>query len=373
MKILFYLHNLWDISATTRLSVDLANYLSQNFGIQIDFAVNKRIKNDIKDLPFNLHVLNKKGEIGKALALKELIDNNNYDIVLAYMLTQNIILSISKMLSKRKNKTVFLGSVHNSDNYMENKEFYKIPYRFLMKKIYENLDGVIAVSSTVKDDINKAFFVNREKIKVIYNYIDVKKIRSLAKESLSPKEKEIFKNPVVINVGRVEVQKGQIYLIEAFKQIKEAVPQAKLVIIGDGSQRSTLENKIKKLKLEKDVFLFGYKKNPFKYIALSKVFAFPSLWEGVGNVVLEAQALGIPVVAFNSLGGHIDVLKDSGILVESKNVSILAKEILKLLINENLWEKYSLLSIENINKYTVEKKAKEYYQYFSEKLKEKLK
>lgn len=371
MRVLFYLHNLWDISATTRLSVDLANVLKEKFDVDIEFAVNKKIENDVKNLPFKLHVLNRKGEIGKALALKDLIKKKKYDLVLSYMLTQNIILSITKTFLNNYEKTVFLGSVHNSDNYMGNKQWYKLPYRYLMKKIYENLDGIIVVSKAVEEDVSKAFFVKREKLKIIYNYIDIQKIRSLAQESITSEEEKIFKNPVVINVGRVEIQKGQEYLIKAFKKVKEKIPESNLVIIGDGSQMQNLKNLTRSLNIEKDTYFFGYKSNPFKYVARAKVFAFPSLWEGVGNVVLEAQSLGIPVIAFNSQGGHVDVLKNSGILVPEKNVDKLSENIVRILQDENLREQYSKLALENIKNYSVEKKAEEYFNYFKEKIREK--
>lgn len=371
MKVLFYLHNLWDISATTRLAVDLATALQDQYETQVDFAVSKRIPNDIKDLPFNLFVLNRKGEIGKALGLKDLIEKREYDVVLSYMLTQNIILSMSKLFLNKKVKTVFLGSVHNSDNYMGNKQFYKLPYRYLMKKIYENLDGIIAVSKAVKEDLKRAFFINDEKLKVIYNYIDLEKINRLALEDLSSEERDIFRSPVVINVGRVETQKGQKYLIKAFKKVKEKIPEANLVIIGDGSLTPALKNLAKDLNIEKDTYFLGYKSNPFKYVARSKVFAFPSLWEGVGNVILEAQALGIPVVSFNSQGGHVDVLKSSGILVPEKDVDKFSENIIKVLEDENLRKHYSRLAIENAKNYSVEKKAEEYFNYFREKINEK--
>ncbi len=368
MNILFYLHNLWEISATTRLAYDLAIVLRDRFNVNIEFAVNKRIHNDIKNLPFKLYVLNRKGEFGKAQGLRDIIGNNKYDVVFSYMLTQNVILSISKFLSSNK-KTVYIGSVHNSDNFMENKEFYKFPYRILMKRIYENLDGIVVVSEAVKEDVNKAFFVKKEKMKVIYNYINIEKIKRLAQSEIP--EKDIFRNPVIINVGRVEEQKGQEYLIRAFRIVKQEIPQAKLVIIGDGSLTSRLKNLSKNLNIHKDVHFFGYKENPFKYVAKAKVFAFPSLWEGVGNVVLEAQALGIPVVAFDSQGGHVDVLKNSGILVPLKDVRKLAENLIEILKNTEKWEKYSELSLKNIQNYSVNKKAEEYYNYFLEKIKEK--
>ena len=370
MKILFYLHNLWKLSATTKLAVDLAIGLRNKYKVNIEFAISKRVENDINSLPFKIHTLNRKGELGKALALKNLIQNNNYDIVFSYMLTQNIILSLAKFMLPKDIKTVFIGSVHNSDNYLKLNSIWKTPYRYLMKKIYENLDLIIVVSKIVEDDVNKAFFVNKSKLKVIYNYINIESIKNLAQEPLLEKEMEIFKNPVIINVGRMETQKGQEFLIKAFALIKQRIQNAKLVILGDGTLRNKLTNLAKDLNVLEDVYMLGFVNNPYKYLKYSKVFLFPSLWEGVGNVVLEAQALGIPIVAFNSRGGHVDVLKNSGILVPNKDYKSLAENAISLLENENLCNKYKNLSIENSLNYSVDKKVREYYEVFMEKLEE---
>ncbi|WP_457643787.1 glycosyltransferase [Persephonella sp.] len=367
MKILFYLHNLWEISATTRLAVDLATVLKDKYSADIEFAVNKINQDDIKNLPFKRHVLNRKGEFGKARAIRELVEQNNYDVVMSYMLTQNIILSIAKWMAGQ-NSTVYIGSVHNSDNFMKNSSVLKLPYRYLMKKLYENLDGIIVVSKAVEEDVHRAYLVNKNKMKVIYNYIDIEKIRRLTLEPLSEKETEFFSRPVVINVGRMETQKGQEYLIRAFRLIKDEIPEAGLAILGDGSLKNKLEELARSLDIQSDVYMPGYVENPFKYMKHSKIFAFPSLWEGVGNVVLEAQAVGLPVVAFNSQGGHVDVLKDSGILVPERDHIKMAEEIISLLKDKSRWQIYSNLSLDNIKNYSVERKAEEYYRYFMQKM-----
>ncbi len=371
MKILFYSHNLWKISSTAKLAVDLANKLKEKYDLDVRFVVSKNSEDDI-DINFQKYVLNRKGEIGKALGLKEILERENFDIVFSYMLTQNIILSLTKYLGNF-DRTVFIGSVHYVDNYKKNTSWYKYPYRLLIKKLYSNLDKVLAVSNFVKEDLKKTFFLDEEKIEVIQNFINTERVKKLAEEPLSEVEKQIFINPVVINVGRLEVEKGQIYLIRAFKKVVSYIKNAKLVIVGDGSQRKILEEEIKKLGLNNSVYILGYKNNPYKYLKNSKLFVLPSLLEGSSIVILEAQTLGLPIIAFNSYGGHLEVLGDSGIKIDEKDITSLANSIIRVLTDKDSYQRYKNLSLNNIEKFSVNRKAEEYLQFFKELKKRKVK
>ncbi|RUM59917.1 MAG: hypothetical protein DSY66_05265 [Persephonella sp.] len=363
MKVLFYSHNLWKISSTAKLSVDLANKLKEKYDLDIRFVISKKSDNDL-EVNFPIYHLKRKGEIGKALGLKDLIQREKFDIVFSYMLTQNIILSLAKYFSKYK-KTAFVGSVHYIDNYEKTNSWYKYPYRLLIKKLYSNLDKVVAVSNYVKEDLKRAFFLDDKKIEVIQNFIDLDRVKRLSAEPITEKEKNIFREDVIINVGRLEIEKGQIYLVRAFKKVNELRKNTKLVIIGDGSQREIIEAEVKKLNLENSVYLLGYKTNPYKYIKYSKLFVLPSLLEGSSIVGLEAQTLGLPVVAFNSEGGHLEVLGDSSLLVSPKDINGLSNSILKLLSDKKLYDRFKTLSLENVKNFSVDKKAEEYFQFFN--------
>ena len=91
-----------------------------------------------------------------------------------------------------------------------------------------------------KKDLIKNYGLEEEKIKVIYNPYDIEKIRSLASEPIEDNYKEVFKNPTIITVGRLSKQKGQWHLIRAFKKVKEEIPNAKLVILGQGELQDYL-------------------------------------------------------------------------------------------------------------------------------------
>lgn len=106
--------------------------------------------------------------------------------------------------------------------------------------------------------------------------------------------------PLVVNVGRLAPQKGQVFLVEAFARVKETVPDAGLVIVGkEGAAEREVREAIQRHGLTGSVTIVGYSTRVTHYLAHAHVFAFPSVMEGLGTSVLEAMACGVPVVAFD--------------------------------------------------------------------------
>jgi glycosyltransferase involved in cell wall biosynthesis len=106
--------------------------------------------------------------------------------------------------------------------------------------------------------------------------------------------------PLVVNVGRLAAQKGQALLVEAFAIARRDVPQAGLVVVGrDGEARAEVDAAIRRFELTGAVTLVGHSTRVADYLREGHVFAFSSLMEGLGTSVLEAMAVGIPVVAFD--------------------------------------------------------------------------
>jgi len=106
--------------------------------------------------------------------------------------------------------------------------------------------------------------------------------------------------PLAVNVGRLAPQKGQVFLVEAFAVALQEVPDAHLAIVGrDGDSSAEVADAIDRLGLSGSVTLVGHTTRVVDYLANAHVFAFPSLMEGLGTAVLEAMAMGVPVVAFD--------------------------------------------------------------------------
>jgi glycosyltransferase involved in cell wall biosynthesis len=106
--------------------------------------------------------------------------------------------------------------------------------------------------------------------------------------------------PLVVNVGRLVPQKGQVQLVEAFARVRDRIPSAHLVIVGqDGVAKGGVSDAIERLGLTGAVTLAGQSSRVTEYLAQANVFAFTSVMEGLGTAVLEAMAQGVPVVAFD--------------------------------------------------------------------------
>ena len=250
-----------------------------------------------------------------------------------------------------------------------NKGFYGRVYNASIKFLYNKADKVVVVSRAIKNDLIMNFGLDQTKIKVIYNFYDIERINELAKEEIEEQYKDIFKNPTIITVGRLSQQKGQWHLIRAFKEIKQEISNAKLVILGQGELKNYLRQLAMDLGLGNDIYFLGFQENPFKYIARSTIYVLPSLYEGFPNALCEAMACRIPVVSSDCKSGPREILAPgTDIDLEAQNIEyekygilvpvcngimykhddkltreerFLSKSIIDLLSNKELLEKYS--------------------------------
>ncbi len=128
------------------------------------------------------------------------------------------------------------------------------------------------------------------------------------------------------------------YLIEAISTLKPKFPNIKLVIIGEGPERSELESQIKKLELEEFVILLGRRKEIPKLLKAANIFALPSRREAFGLVNLEAMITPLPIVA-TAVGGIPEVVTENGILIPPEDSKALAAALKKLITSAPLREK----------------------------------
>jgi glycosyltransferase involved in cell wall biosynthesis len=360
MKIALYLNNLWNISATARI----ANILSKEFsklGHDVIFIINKT--------PIDINtgkkviVLKNRGDLGRAKEIPEVLIREKVDICLGFMRPQSIVLSLAKVLKGKNLKTKLVGSIHGNDNYSKLNKPYILPYRFLLKFLFSKLDGFIAVSKGVKDDISEAFFLKENFIRVINNPIDIDDIKIMSREPIEEEFQNIFLKNVIINVSRLEEEKGLHHLLNIFKKVLN-YKDANLVIVGDGRLRDNLENQAKELNIDKNVYFLGWQENPFKFIAKSKILTMTSILEGFGMVLVESFALGIPAIAFKTRGGHVEVLENCCPLIDYPDENKFADELVKILENEKYYSSLKEKAEKRVKDFSAEKIAKEYLEYF---------
>jgi len=240
------------------------------------------------------------------------------------------------------------GFVFNEPSSWLKRQFYILATKFstlFLKKI-------ITVSHFDYQSGLKAG-IKPQKMTVIHNGIDLP-------DFLSKEEAKNFLGGGELVVGTAAYfysNKGLGFLIKATALIKK---NFKLVIVGDGEQRSYLESLIKKHQLD-NVFLVGEIKDAYRYFKAFDIFALPSVKEGLPFVLLEAMAAGLPVVA-SKVGGVPEVIEDgvNGLLVEPTNVEELADALLCLLADPLKRKGFGDASLAKVKKeFSFEKMVKE--------------
>ena len=166
---------------------------------------------------------------------------------------------------------------------------------YLMRWLYPKADVVVALTEVMRRELITTFRLYTDHVVCIPNPMDLDFILNKAAASIEHPWFLPSRPPIVMGIGRLSPQKDFRTLIHAFAQLRSKC-QAHLVILGEGSLRGELEALIKELKLDKDVILPGFDDNPYRWLSRAKVFVLSSLWEGYPNVILEALALGKPVM-----------------------------------------------------------------------------
>lgn len=175
---------------------------------------------------------------------------------------------------------------------------------------YPWADGIVAVSQSVAKDLAYATSLPLERIQVIYNPVVTPELVEKAKAPVEHPWFAAGEPPVILGVGRLREQKDFSTLIRAFAQVRQVRP-ARLVILGSGPEKQKLMALVDELNLKEDVALLGFDKNPYAYMARAGVFVLSSAWEGLPTVLIEAMAVGTPVVSTNCESGPEEIL-DSG-------------------------------------------------------------
>ncbi len=196
-------------------------------------------------------------------------------------------------------------------------------------------DAVVAVSQGVSDDLVNFIGLCPKKIYVIQNPIVGPALFHQAQASLNHPWFIPGEPPVILSVGRLAKPKDFTTLIKAFAKIHKERP-VRLMILGEGEDRYLLEMLVKKLGLEGEILLPGFVDNPYAYMAKASVFVLSSAWEGFGNVLIEAMAVGTPVISTNCESGPSEILENGkwGKLVAVGDVDAMAGAIVASLETE---------------------------------------
>jgi glycosyltransferase involved in cell wall biosynthesis len=232
----------------------------------------------------------------------------------------------TQILGNLLNKTCGIPHVFTSHGFFKN--------RFFRKLFPCWPDAVIAISEPVKEHLIEDFHIDQKNVFVIHNGIDTEKYQIQNQKSKIEIKKKLGLSdaPVVGIVARLSDVKGHIYLIKAMKAVLKSMPQAQLLIVGDGKIKDELVNTVAVLGIQKGVFFIPSVRDTKDVLSAMDLFIMPSLKEGLGLAIMEAMASGLPVIGSN-IGGIRSLIKNNinGILVEPADVNALSENILLLL------------------------------------------
>jgi glycosyltransferase involved in cell wall biosynthesis len=226
---------------------------------------------------------------------------------------------------------VVIASVHG--NYRKDKRLNRRIVNMLLAGV---TDRIVAVSDAIEDDIKRYDKINPGKLLVFRNGVDTR-IFDPGREFTDIRSAlPLRENEIVIGfIGRLVVNKGLLYLMEALSLLKKDYKNLRLMIIGEGSLRGELEDRAKELQLEDRISFLGERRDIPEALYSIDIFAIPSIAEGLPNALLEAMSMARPIVA-TEVGGIPEVIKnrESGLLVKPKDPGGLA-EAIKTLITDS--------------------------------------
>lgn len=214
----------------------------------------------------------------------------------------------------------------------------------LEEKMAQKANLIVAVSKYSMERILESYYVDKSKIRVVPNGVDPEKFKPADREG-SKRQFGLGNEPCVLFVGSLIPRKGLQFLIKAAEKIAKKQPQTKFLIVGDGPLKNQLKASITAQNLLGNFKFFGNLKDKqlSEVYNCADVFALPSIQEGQGIVLLEAEASTVPVVAFD-VGGVSEAMRngETGYLVKLGDTEEFADAIIRLLSDRGLHDKMGL-------------------------------
>ena len=269
--------------------------------------------------------------------VEKIIKEKKYDVVIDY----------SSNLLKYNNfdiKMPVFAWIHFSLTFGEKLSADKIEK---YKKQYKKYDKILAICDTMRDEFVEILGMEKNKVELVYNPIDLEAIRKKA-ENIDKKYENYLKQDYFLQVSRLTEQKQPEHLVDIYYKLKQHGIKEKLYFIGNGEKIELIKQKIREYNLENDVVLLGQIENPYPFFKNAKLFVHTAKYEGLPTVLLESLTLGTPVVAYDCPTGPKDILgqnSEYGKLIPLNDKDTFVKEVYELMKNDEKYENYRKISL----------------------------
>ena len=278
--------------------------------------------------------------------VEKIIKENKYDVIIDY----------SSNLLKYNNfdiKVPVFAWVHFSLTFGEKLSADKIEK---YKKQYKKYDKILAICDTMRDEFVEILGMEKNKVELVYNPIDLEAIRKKA-ENIDKKYENYLKQDYFLQVSRLTEQKQPEHLVDIYYKLKQRGIKEKFYFIGNGEKVELIKQKIKEYKLENDVILLGQIENPYPFFKNAKLFVHTGKYEGLPTVLLESLAFGTPVVAYDCPTGPKDILgknSEYGELIPLNDKDTFVEKVYELMNKNEKYENYRKLSLVRANDFSME-------------------
>lgn len=240
-------------------------------------------------------------------------------------------LKFSLVVSEHAHVTAAMNDTQNMDNL-----FMKI-YRRTFKSVYNNsaVNIVKCISIESMNDLLNNHNIRKEKTVLIHNPIPINDIIKKGQEDVilpeNFNEKDLF---LIINSGRLTLQKRQDILIKVFSNVHKLFPNTRLIILGKGDQSELMEL-AKQLNISNYIHFAGFQSNPWKWVSKAKLFVLTSCWEGLPCVISETMALNVPIVSTDCPSGPKEMLLDGelGTLAITNDINDITNKVIYAIEN----------------------------------------
>ena len=302
-------------------------------GFDLDFVVVNTIKSAYEVSPsLNFINLNTSRILFAIFPLVKYLRKAKPRVLVSAGTPLNSIAVIARWISGYP-KRLILGERNHLSSIVKNSNRFRDKLRpFFVKYLYPKADLIVAVSKSVAEDVVDAGDLDKNKVLIIHNIFDVDNIIAQAKEPIGLSWLDEQNIPTLVNVGRLNLQKDQATLLKAFALVRDKKP-CQLIILGEGEERSSLEQLTKDLNISNDIYMPGFVDNPYSYMLRANMLILSSAWEGLPGVLVEALACGTSIVSTDCPGGASEILKNGkyGTLVKPGDPDQIAKAILTVL------------------------------------------
>lgn len=282
-----------------------------------------------------------------AYKLRKHIIEYDPDAIISFLTKSNIITIVSSFFLK---KSIYISERDSPDTWDKNSKIILL----LRNLTYSKATGFLAQSNEAQQVAMQRFGIsNIKKLPNPIRHIDI--ISNIEKEN------------IILNIGRLEEQKGQRYLLEMFSRLR--CDNWKLVILGEGSLRKDLEIHCKQLNITDKVEMPGSVHNVDEWLAKASIFAFPSLHEGFPNALLEAMGVGLPCVSFDCKTGPSELIDNdkNAFLVPLNDFDLFSKRLQQLIDDKSLRDKLSDEAKIMNEKYNIEKISNDLFEFINSK------